>query len=68
MTKRTEVKMEEMSMPGAFPLPVTDDVPRVPKKKFIGRRAAEARAKERQDAGGAVEETTAMVQSSKVYI
>ena len=59
------VRMEEKSMPGAFPAAVTEDVPRVPKKKFIGRRAAEARAKERHDAGGAVEETTAIVQSRK---
>ena len=56
-----------MSMPGAFPTePQVDDVPRLPKKKFIGRRAAEARAKEKQDAGGSVEETTAIVQSGQL--
>ena len=59
--------MAEMPMPGAFPSTVADDVPRVPKKKFTGRRAAEARAKEKQDAGGTVEDTTAIVQASEKY-
>jgi predicted transcriptional regulator len=53
--------MEEVPVPGAFP---TEEVasPRVPKKKFIGRRTAEARAREQQEAGGVVEETTTLVQ------
>jgi hypothetical protein len=57
--------MNEMSMPGAFPEAVEERaaVLRTPKKKFIGRRAFEA--KQRQGDGGSVEETTAMVQSGE---
>ena len=57
--------MEEMSMPGAFPTAAVEDVPRVPKKKFIGARTAAARAKQ-QDVGGSVEESTAIVQSGEI--
>lgn len=58
-------KMTEISMPGTFPEAAEEPVAvqRTPKKKFIGRRAFEA--KQRQGDGGSVEETTAMVQSGE---
>jgi len=56
-----ETGYDEGSIPGAFP--VQDPAVRVPKKKFVGRRTAEAQVKQKQDAAGSVEETTAMVQS-----
>ncbi|RMD44571.1 hypothetical protein DV735_g604, partial [Chaetothyriales sp. CBS 134920] len=53
----------ESSIPGAFP---PEDVPRQPKKKFIGvRRAAELRARQKDDGAGSVEETSAMVQTQR---
>jgi len=61
----------EVSMPGAFPTAAPEESTqstRVPKKRFVGRRTAEAQARHRQQDGtSTVEETTAIVQNS-VYI
>ncbi len=59
--------MDEPAVPGAFPKAPDEDAPivnRAPKKRFVGRRTAEAQARQRQDANthSAVEETTAVVQ------
>ncbi|RMZ88148.1 hypothetical protein DV736_g4614, partial [Chaetothyriales sp. CBS 134916] len=54
----------EMEIPGAFPSAAAEDVPRQPKKKFIGaRRATELWAKQKNDAAGSTEETSAVVQT-----
>lgn len=61
------VRMDEPSMPGAFPSG-PDDTPtgqRAPKKKFVGRRTLEAQGKLKQDFNGGVEETAAIVPSSE---
>lgn len=59
------------AMPGAFPEPAPEETPtstRVPKKRFVGRRTAEAQAKQRQqDGNSSVEETTAIIQNSMLY-
>jgi hypothetical protein len=55
---------DEAQMPGAFPT-ASEDSPattRTPKRRFVGRRTADAQAKEKQDANSSVEETTAVVQ------
>lgn len=59
--------MDEPPVPGAFPKAPDEDAAatnRAPKKRFVGRRTAEAQARLRQDANNnsAVEETTAVVQ------
>jgi hypothetical protein len=60
--------MDGLPVPGAFPSPPEDGpaINRTPKRRFIGRRTAEAQAKQRQDAqtNGAVEETTAIIPKS----
>ena len=55
--------MDDASMPGAFPTAPEETVPasRTPKRRFVGRRTADAQAKHGQDAKGSVEETTAVV-------
>ncbi|KAI1612806.1 diphthamide biosynthesis protein 1 [Exophiala viscosa] len=55
--------MDEGSMPGAFPAEVDQAVPanRTPKRRFVGRRTADAQAKQRQNENSSVEETTAVV-------
>lgn len=55
--------MDDHSMPGAFPAAAeeTATTNRTPKRRFVGRRTAEAQAKQKQDVNGSVEETTAVV-------
>lgn len=54
-------------MPGAFPSAQeeTTSTTRTPKRRFVGRRTADAQAKERQDAKTSVDETTAVVPKGK---
>ncbi|OCT46159.1 Diphthamide biosynthesis protein 1 [Cladophialophora carrionii] len=61
--------MDEPAIPGAFPTaPDENSVSgtRTPRRRFVGRRTAEAQAKQRHDAeaNSAVEETTAIVQKT----
>ena len=51
-------------MPGAFPNTPDANLPtaRTPKKRFIGRRTADAQAKQRPDENSSLEETAAVVQ------
>ena len=65
---------DEAPMPGAFPsapVEVESESPtatRVPKRRFVGRRTAEAQARQKQqDTNSNVEETTAVIQNGKVY-
>ncbi|EXJ78438.1 diphthamide biosynthesis protein 1 [Capronia coronata CBS 617.96] len=53
---------EQTLMPGAFPtLDESSPINRTPKRRFVGRRTAEAQAQHRQDALSSVEETNAVV-------
>lgn len=58
------------SMPGAFEPSVAPSAPspppaaKQPKRKFVGRRTAEALAKQKQNGDVSLEETTAMVQKA----
>lgn len=62
-------RMDEPSMPGAFPSDeVAQPVQRAPKKRFVGRRALEAQGMLKGDSSGTVEETTALVPSSKLHV
>ena len=65
--------MDKASMPRAFPTAPDENVSnnsRTPKRRFVGRRTADAQAKQKQDANSSVEETTAVVQKGmlKIYI
>ncbi|KIW88024.1 diphthamide biosynthesis protein 1 [Cladophialophora bantiana CBS 173.52] len=56
--------MDEVSMPGAFPAAADENIScnRTPKRRFVGRRTAEAQARQRLDDNdtSTVEETTAI--------
>lgn len=59
--------MDEPSIPGAFPTAAeesTTTTNRTPKRRFVGRRTADAQAKQRHETNGSVEETTAVVAKS----
>jgi hypothetical protein len=60
--------MEGGSMPGAFPSGAEEDIStvRTPRRRFVGRRTLEA--KQKQDNGGSVEETSAMVQNGELKV
>ncbi|KAK6385701.1 Diphthamide biosynthesis protein 1 [Exophiala oligosperma] len=60
--------MDEPSIPGAFPTAAeesTTTTNRTPKRRFVGRRTADAQAKQRHETNGSVEETTAVVAKSQ---
>jgi hypothetical protein len=63
--------MDEPAIPGAFPTaPEEADVSstRTPRRRFVGRRTADAQSKQRHDAdaNSAVEDATAIVQKSRI--
>lgn len=71
-----EADTREQMIPGAFPeIPEPDGnhadalptPPRAPRRKFVGRRTAEAQARQKalNDPNGSLEETTAMVRSDR---